>query len=366
MIKKLMFHINSLGKGGAERVIVNLTAEFLKLGIDVAIATEWTAADEYPMPEGARRINVGLTETEESLSRFKKLTLRTKKLKQVILAEKPDVVVSFTRNSNYRATMAAKGTKVPVVFSVRSDPATDYGSKAHKFLGNHLYKKTAGGVFQTQQALEYFDKKIGDKSTVILNPLNTKFLNLSKPAKRRKVITTAGRFNVAKDQITLVKAFERIMDKYPDYKLELFGDRSEDNTFDILSDYVRKQGLQDRVLFMGNSNELEKIMIDAAVFVLSSKYEGMPNALMEAMAMGLPVVSTDCPCGGPDYLINDGENGFLVPVGDDEKMAEKISYLIDHPEEAEAMGDKAKAIADQAKPEVIAKTWIDFIEKAIG
>ena len=95
-MNKLLFHINSLGKGGAERVIVNLTTEFIKLGIDVAIATEWTAADEYPMPEGARRIDVGLSQEEESLSRFKKLTLRTKKLKEAILKEKPDVVVSFT------------------------------------------------------------------------------------------------------------------------------------------------------------------------------------------------------------------------------------------------------------------------------
>ena len=102
--------------------------------------------------------------------------------------------------------------------------------------------------------------------------------------------------------------------------------------------------------------------------------EGEGDAAPEILAavpgaVGIPLHAgfvVDCPCGGPDYLINDGENGFLVPVGDDEKMAEKISYLIDHPEEAEAMGDKAKAIADQARPEVIAKTWLDFIEQAIG
>lgn len=365
MLSKIAFHINSLGKGGAERVIANLSGEFVKMNIDVVIATEWTASDEYPLAEGIRRTDVGLTKSEESLSRGKKLKLRKRKLHDFLLDEKPDVLISFTRNSNYRAVMASKNTGVPVIFSVRSDPNTDYGSFIHKTIGNHLYKKAKGGVFQTKQALDFFHKSIGEKSVVILNPLNEHFLDLPDVSFRNKEIVTAGRFNEAKDQLVLIKAFERIMDKFPDYNLKLYGDRSEDNTFDIIEAYVKERDLSKRVLFMGNSASLWTDLINASVFVLSSKYEGMPNALMEAMAMGIPVVSTDCPCGGPEYLINDGENGYLVPVGDDKAMADKISFYLNDMENAEKMGKKAKEIAKATRPEVIAEQWLSYIEKVI-
>lgn len=365
MIKKIAFHINSLGKGGAERVIANLSKEFIKKNIDVVIATEWVAKEEYELDEKVRRTDVGLSDKEEQLSRISKLKLREKKLIRFLTEEKPDVLISFTRNSNYRAVLAANKTKTPVIFSVRSDPNTDYGSFVHKMFANNLYKKANGGVFQTKQALEFFNKKIGEKSVVILNPLNEYFLDLEDVTYRDKEIVTAGRFNRAKDQITLIKAFELIKDKYPEYLLKLYGDRSEDNTFDLINDYVTTHDLKDRVHFMGNSSCLWKDIIHSSVFVLSSIYEGMPNALMEAMAMGIPVVATDCPCGGPDYLIRDGVNGYLVPVGDYKKMAERISNYLDNMDNAELIAKKGKEIAEKAKPEVIADEWISYIEKVL-
>lgn len=364
-INKIIFHINSLGKGGAERVIANLSAEFIKMNISVIIATEWFAQDEYSIPAEVKRIDVGLSEAEETLPRFRKLKIRQKKLHELLLKEKPDVLISFTRNSNYRAVLAADKTGIPVVFSVRSDPATDYGSLIHKIFANSLYKKAAGGVFQTKQALEYFADSIGRKSTVILNPLNENFLGLRQSVNRKKEIVTAGRFNEAKDQLTLIKAFKRIKDKYPDYVLKLYGDKSEDNSYDIIKSYIDENNLSERILFMGNSAKLWEDIIDSSVFVLSSKYEGMPNALMEAMAMGLPVVSTNCPCGGPECLIEDGVNGYLVPVGDDATMADRISFYLDNMEKAEEMAAKAMTITKKAEAKVIAEEWINYIKKVI-
>ena len=109
-VKKIMFHINSLGKGGAERVVVNLSGEFIKNGREVIIATEWTAKDEYPVDEKVRRENVGLTEAEEKLSGAAKRKLRTKRLRELLKKEQPDVLLSFCRNANYRAVLAAGGT----------------------------------------------------------------------------------------------------------------------------------------------------------------------------------------------------------------------------------------------------------------
>ncbi len=363
MVSKIMFHINSLGKGGAERVVVNLSEEFAKMGKEVVIATEWKAKDEYPLPDEVRRLSAGLEKEEEKLPGGKQRKLRTKRLHELIVREKPDVVLSFCRNANYRAVLAAEGTKTPVIVSVRSDPYVDYASAKQKLLSRFLYGRAAGAVFQTDYARDFFPKKLQKISAVILNPLHRQFLSLTKAERRKKEIVTAGRFHEAKDHIVLIRAFERIMEEYPEVTLKLYGEASEDNTHHLIREYIKAHCLQDRVLLMGNSSHLERDLIDAAGFVLSSKYEGMPNALMEAMAMQLPVISTDCPCGGPRTLIKDGVNGLLVPVGDDGAMAEAIRRVLSEPERAEEMAVHAGEIVKKAAPDRIAREWLDYIEK---
>ena len=365
IVKKIMFHINSLGKGGAERVIVNLSEELASLNNECIIATEWKDDDEYPLNNTVRRIDVGVKGKENEYSSSSLRKKRGQLLRAAILSEKPDVVISFCRNANYRAILAARGTKVPVIFSVRSDPKTDYASLKDKVLSTFLYNMAAGAVFQTGEARDFFPKSIAKKSTVILNPLNKKYINLEAPTKRRRVIVTAGRFHEAKDHIVLLKAFERVMNDYADVNLELYGAKSEDNTYELIKDYVMKHNMSDRVLFMGNSNKLEELIIDAGVFVLSSKYEGMPNALMEAMAMKLPVVSTDCPCGGPRELIINEKNGLLVKVGDDEMMANAIRFMLDNPQRADEMGIEAGKISKEADPKIIAGKWLEYINAKV-
>lgn len=360
MIKKILFHINSLGKGGAERVVANLSEEFVKKDIEVMIATEWTAADEYPVSDKIRRIHVGLEEQEERLAGGVQRKIRTKRLHELIVKEKPDVILSFCRNANYRAILAARGTKVPVIVSVRSDPYVDYASKKQKIISSLLYGRAAGAVFQTEYARDFFPKSVRQKSKVILNPLHEKYLSVPKAEKRRKAIVTAGRFHEAKDHIVLIKAFERLMNEFPEYVLEIYGDASEDNTHLFIKEHIKAHSLQERVILKGNSNHLEKDLADAAVFVMSSKYEGMPNALMEAMAMQIPVISTDCPCGGPRTLIDDGVNGLLVHVGDDEEMAVAIRKVLSEPERAEELAISAGEIIKKAAPDLIAGQWLEY------
>lgn len=365
MVKSLMFHINNLSMGGAERVVINLSEQFTKLGIKVYIATNCYADEEYALPDKVERIHIGLAEGEEKLSRRKKQFLRKNRLKQAMKDNKPEVVLSFCRNSNYRAVMAGKEAKVPVIVSSRSNPAVDYAGKKQKFLSTYFYGRANGAVFQSEEAKSFFAKKIQDKSTVILNPLNDKYLNCKKAETRRKVIATAGRLDEAKDQITLIKAFERLMPDYPEYKLEIYGGKSVDNTCYQLKEYVDSHKLKDKVLFMGNCTELEKKMYDASVFVLSSKYEGMPNALIEAMAMKMPVVSTDCPCGGPRILIEEGYNGLLCDVSDDKDMAIAIRKYLENPDKAEELAENAGRIVEKMMPEAIAKEWLDYIDHCI-
>ena len=163
----------------------------------------------------------------------------------------------------------------------------------------------------------------------------------------------------------MIRAFEHIMEEFPDYVLELYGDASEDNTHHQIKEHIKAHQLKDKVLLMGNSNQLEKDLSDAAIFVMSSKYEGMPNALMEAMALQIPVISTDCPCGGPRTLIDDGVNGLLVHVGDDEEMAAAMKKMLTEPERAEETAICAGEIVKKAAPELIAREWLDYMEQIV-
>lgn len=366
MINKIMFHVNSLGKGGAERVIVNLAGQFIQKGIDVIIATEWQAEDEYVPVSEVRRIDVGLTEEEEKLGRRKKQSVRKKRLHDLVVAEKPDVVIAFCRNANYRAVLACGGTGVPCIISVRNDPKVYYASKSQKIISRILYGKADGCVFQTDEAAEFFSKSIRGKSRVILNPISEKYLSLREVKERKKVIVSVGRITDAKDQITLIKAYEKLIlsnKDYVDYKLEIYGERGEDDTQDKLEEYISDNNLSEQIIFKGLSSQLENDIIDDYMFVLSSKYEGMPNALLEAMVLGLPVISTDCPCGGPRMLIEDGKNGYLVDVGDIDSMSDRLKKLIDNSEEAELMGRRASRIVERVLPDVIADEWLAYIEK---
>lgn len=386
MIKKIMFHVNSLGKGGAERVIVNLAGQFVKKGIDVIIATEWQAEDEYVPVSAVRRIDVGLTDAEEKLGRRKKQTIRKNRLRKLIVNERPDAVLAFCRNANYRAVLAASGTGVPCIVSVRNDPKVYYASVTQKIISKYLYGKAEGIVFQTDEAADFFRGKIQEKSRVILNPISENYLNLPKDAQlagdkelnnkdvniegvnKRKSIVSVGRITDAKDQITLIKAYEKLIgidDIYKDYKLEIYGERGEDDTLDLLTKYIDEHKLGEQVVFMGLSSQLEKDIVDDYMFVLSSKYEGMPNALLEAMVLGLPVISTDCPCGGPRMLINDGDNGYLVPVGDVDCICDRMKTLVDDVDKARSMGKKAAEVVDKVLPEVIADEWLGYVKALI-
>lgn len=359
-LRKIMFHINSLGKGGAERVVSLLADEFVKSETEVVIATEWYSEDEYELNPKVKRVHVGLDETQEKASRLQKQWLRIVHLRKAIRQEKPDVVLSFCVKANYRAMMASMGTRIPVIVSVRNDPQKDYTGKINTLM-NHLFlNRAAGCVFQTEEARNFFNKKLQKKSVIICNPVNEKYLQAERRKPEKKIVCV-GRLVAQKNQMLLVCAFEKIIKKYPEYHLYLYGDGSDDACKEELLAYAENHHLTERIHFMGLSSTLETDIADAAMFVLPSNYEGMPNALMEAMAMGLPVISTDCPCGGSRYWIEHGETGQLVPVGDEDALAQAMEFYILHPDKADEYGEKAKNRLQDATVEKVFLRWKEYI-----
>lgn len=316
-MQKIAFHLNSLQQGGAERVVSNLANRFAKEGYEVVIATEWYGTDEFALDQKVRRVHVGLTKEDENRSRISKMLRRIWYLRRFMKKEKPDVVVAFTRGVLYRALAAGIGTGIPVVISVRTDPVGHYDKKADKLRIPLLFPHAAGCVFQTEGAKAFFAPYLQENSRIILNPLNPKYVGVPEPAVRTKDVVQSGRLVDFKNQPMLIRAFLKVHEKHPDYTLKIYGPDSKDGTKEILESIIHENHAEDFVKLMGGSNTLEKDLADAALYAFSSDWEGLPNALMEAMALGLPVVSTDCPCGGPKTLIEDGVNGLLVPIMDE-------------------------------------------------
>ena len=361
-----MFHINSLGKGGAERVVSLLAGEFSKNGIEVVVATEWYSEEEYELNSKTKRIHVGLSESDEKASRMTKQWIRIRNLRRAIVEEKPDVVLSFCIKANYRAMMATLGAKIPVIVSVRNDPKIHYVGKVNTVMNKLFMNKAAGCVFQTEEAKEFFDDVLQEKSIIICNPVNEKYLHAKRKEVKKKIVCV-GRLVAQKNQMLLINAFEKILEKHNDYDLYLYGDGSDDECKEELLQYVNNSRLlRNHIHFMGLSSTLEKDMADAAMFVLPSNYEGMPNALMEAMALGLPVISTDCPCGGSRYWIEPGITGQLVPVKNVKSMAQAMEYYILNPQEAEKMGAKARQRLQEATLDKIYEQWQQYILRILN
>ena len=341
-MQKIAFHLNSLQQGGAERVVSNLANRFAKEGYEVVIATEWYGTDEFALDQKVHRVHVGLTKEDENRSRISKMLRRIWYLRRFMKKEKPDVVVAFTRGVLYRALAAGIGTGIPVVISVRTDPVGHYDKKADKLRIPLLFPHAAGCVFQTEGAKAFFAPYLQENSRIILNPLNPKYVGVPEPAVRTKDVVQSGRLVDFKNQPMLIRAFLKVHEKHPDYTLKIYGPDSKDGTKEILESIIHENHAEDFVKLMGGSNTLEKDLADAALYAFSSDWEGLPNALMEAMALGLPVVSTDCPCGGPKTLIEDGVNGLLVPIMDEKAMTDGILRLIEDRELAERLGREAR------------------------
>lgn len=366
-MKRIAFHLNCLEQGGAERVVSTLANALVAEGYEIYIATEWTGKDEFPLDPRVKRVNVGPRPADEKKSRFTKIRLRIRYLREFLAQTRPDVLVAFTHGPNYRALEAAKPLGIPTVISIRINPVGWYDSWMDKILIRRLFPHAAGCVYQTQQQKEFFRPYLQDNSAIIINPVNQKYIDAPDPDYDRcdKAVVQSSRLVDFKNQPLLVRAFIKVHAVHPDWILRLYGPDSGDGTKEKLERLVRENHAEAYVQFLGGSSQLEKELPHSAVFVLSSDYEGMPNVLLEAMALGMPCIATDCPPGAPGELIRDGENGLLVPVGDEDAMAAAICRLIEDPALRRKLGRNARAIRSVAGTEQICRQWEQYLEQVI-
>lgn len=366
-MSKIAFHLNCLAQGGAERVVSSLASELAAEGEDVYIATEWQDEDEFSVDPRVKRVHVGLRETDDKKSRITKFFLRIRYLKEFLRDTRPDIIIAFAQRANYRALMAAGSSDIPVLISIRTDPVGHYDAISDKVQIRWLFPKAAGCVFQTTGQREFFRPYLQENSRIILNPINPKYIGtpVVSDEEREKAVVHHARLVDFKNQPLLLKAFIRVHKKHPDYVLRIYGGDSHDGTKEILDKIIADNQAEDYIFLMGPSDSLEKELPKGMVYAFTSDWEGLPNSLLEAMALGMPIVATDCPCGGPATVMKDGENGLLIPIKDEDALVEGLNRLIEDRELALKLGSEARKIADSANAESVAAQWKDYIAELV-
>jgi glycosyltransferase involved in cell wall biosynthesis len=224
------------------------------------------------------------------------------------------------------------------------------------------YKKSDFCIFQLEDARDFFPDDVRKHSFVIPNPYIPVKTNIESTPERKKTIVSVGRFVQQKGYDVLISAFSEVYKKHPDYKLVLFGDGPLKTTYD---EQVKTLGIDDAVVFPGYSDNPTESIMNEGIFVLSSRFEGIPNSLIEAMAVGVPTVSTDCPSGGPRFLSDDGKRSILVPINDSKRLENAINKIIETPQLAEELSRKGMEIREVLNEEIIRKQWIDTFKSML-
>lgn len=360
---KIVFFSMAMNKGGAERVISILSNNGLGIDNEIHILTCLKGDTQYLLNDDVIRHEGFLSFNEyRKKGKIKTLPILCRKYRQAIQQIDPDIVISFLPEPCFIASLCKKKVGKPLIGSERGNPYYRYRSPIYKMLTSWLYPKSDGFVFQTEGARAYFDEKLQKKSVIIGNPVAIPDQFRQLPERRVKEIVSVGRFTPEKNYPLLLKAFQKVTEQTGDYVLKIYGKVDESLR---LAELSQELGISDKVFFMGQVDNILERIRNASVFVLSSSSEGMPNALMEAMAIGLPVVATDCPPGGPRQLICDGENGLLVPNDDVDALATAIIRIIRDEHLSHKLSENALKITDEYSEEKICNQWKAYVDKVL-
>ena len=344
------------GNGGAERQITLLANVMAKRGHEVHFLVVAQYSKRYPISE--KIIIHDLTYAENK--GLHPIIGRYLALKKVYKEIQPDITIHYNLQSAYLTLAMPKKIYCKAIYSERGDP---YDKEYSGLLGkirDWAVKGMDGLVFQSEGARDFFDEKIRAKSVVIHNSVEVPVDKYPVPLNRRKRIVSAGRLHEQKNHSLLIDAFAKIASDIPEYELVIYGDG---DLRESLQKKIYNYKLNDRISLLSACKDLWDKIHDASLFVLSSDFEGMPNALMEAMALGIPCLSTDCRPGGARTLIKDGINGFVIPRKDTNALAEKMLYILTHPDVSKRISEGGRKIAYTHNEKETFDKWEAFLEK---
>lgn len=304
----------------------------------------------YPIHKGVR---ISFAEDEVGKSYLKK----TRWLRNHIKNEKPDVVIAFMLEVFCMTLFALMGVDVPVISSERIDP--HFFGKAKGFMRWVLLRRTSHLVVQTQQIKSFYSKALQKRTTIIPNPVTDKVFDIMPVTKQNRLIAV-GRLAYQKNYPMMFEAFKRLMDEFPSYSLVIYGDGPQREELEL---QVARMKLQERVLLAGKTENIIEEMNKSTAFLMTSDYEGMSNAMLEALCVGLPIITTEV--SGARDLVEDGVNGFVTRSRDVEEFTKAIHKVLSDKNLMERMEMNNKKRAIEYQKDHIVDQWESLILQVV-
>lgn len=332
---KIVFVIPDMPGGGTERVVALLANEYCKRGLEAAVLLFAGHETKYPLDERVEVVTAG----DPSGGRLSVRIDRLRRMRQYYKKNKGCQIWAFSVMGALFSVIAAWGQKHFFLVSERNDP----NRYDHKKIRNFAYRFADVIVCQTSDAVRAFPAGIARKAIVIPNPVEIGGIWPHEDTREPRIVAV-GRLEKQKNHELLLYAFAEFVKTHQEYRLEIYGKGERE---EALRQTAADLGISDQVVFHGFSDRVMEEINNAAMYVLSSDYEGISNSMLEAMALGIPVIATDCPAGGSRMYIKNGVNGLLVPVGETEPMTAAMNRIADDCEFAASIGAEARKLREQ-------------------
>lgn len=357
--ERVLIAVASLAAGGTERVVSLLAGAWARRGRSVWVVTvAGSGHDFFELPPGVGRLDLGHHRAGRWSTSLARFAGRAARLRGVVRTVGPDCLVSFGAMTNVLA-VAAVPAGVPVVVSERTHPPRNSLGSLRDRLRVAACRHAGAVVAQTDRTARWIEAEIDRSCVVIPNPVDPRFR--PGPAPRARTIVSVGRLAPEKGHALLIEAWRRVEATFPDWRLWLVGDGPEREALERAG---RELVERERLGFAGATREPEHWLRSAGVFVLPSRFEGFPNALLEAMASGCAAIAADCEVG-PAELIGPAGAGLLVPPGDAEALASGLATLLGDAPLRTVLGSRAVEAAGAYALDEIAARWESVLDGAV-
>ncbi|WFR57881.1 glycosyltransferase [Anaerocolumna sp. AGMB13025] len=351
MNKKVVFVMPRLGGkgwGGAHRVSVMLSNYLANSGYDTTIIVRENSSIDYPVDSKIRIIC--LDAKDNSASERLKCCFS---IRNILKNYKDAYVIVFISRIAVETYLSCLFLRVKIIGSERTDPRNEPKRAAFRFLRGLIFGYMYKTVYQTPEAMKYFPKKAQKNGKIIPNPISPNLPERFNGIRKKEIVTFC-RIDKQKNLPLLIDSFIEVHEKVPDYILRIYG---EGIIEDEIKAYILDKNADTFIFMEPFSNEIHEKVVDCTAYVSSSNYEGLSNSMLEAMAIGLPSICTDCPIGGARMVISNNENGVLVPVNDKDSMVSAILKLIQDPVFADKLSRNAVKIRDELCIDKICREW---------
>lgn len=342
---------HGLSDGGAERVASLLANSYAQKNHEVLFIAAYSEEKVYPLDEQVRYVFLG----GQYQNKITRLIGRSVRINTELKKFHADIAVSFILNESIFSTWLKT---VPFVYSLRIHPGQACETLPGRIRCLLAFNGARKVVFQTPDARDFFDERIRKKGLVIPNPL-TRNLPVWDAEACEKTVITACRLNEQKNLPMLISGFAQFHTQFPDYTLRIYG---HGELLEELKAFAKECGVEACVEFPGYARNIHEIMAHSGIFALTSDYEGLSNSMLEALAIGVPTVCTDCPPGGAKLYIEDGVSGMLIPVGDREELTKRLCRMADDRELCRKMSENARKIREELDVDQVLKQWEDVLK----